>query len=562
MSSRNVAALNASHLARSEGQVVGCVIAAVFFAGLALGLPVLIRRRLHSYRVVVVRPDPAKPERPTKPVSVGVVGGGLAGIAAAEALARRGVAVTLFEAQPYLGGKLGAWTVDVAGESVWVSHGFHAFFDHYYNLNRFLDRLGLRARHRSIGEYVVIARNGERLRFGRRREAPGLNLLALAARGAFPVAPVLRAPLRDLMGLFLEYDPTRTHRELDHLSLADLDAVAPLPRGLKTAFNTFARAFFAHESELSLAELVKSFHFYYLSHDRGLIYGYPADEYERSLLLPIRSHLQALGVRLRLNTPVAQLERAGTLRINGEAFDQVVLAADAAATKQIMDGAQGLPSLFPDRSALRAGRPYAVLRLWTDRDIPADLPGFVITDRHTLLDAVAAVHRLEADSRRWVDRHGGAVLELHCYAVPDGFDEASIRAQLIAEAGLIFPALQGLAIRAEHLQLKRDFTAFHVGMHAARPGTESGEEGVHLAGDWVRLPFPAMLMEAAHASGLLAANAILASLGLREELVEAVPQRGLLADAPVPPARGRWLAEMAEHQAAALAPRDSPRPAE
>ena len=49
------------------------------------------------------------------------------------------------------------------------------------------------------------------------------------------------------------------------------------------------------------------------------------------------------------------------------------------------------------------------------------------------------------------------------------------------------------------------------------------------AGDWVALPCPAMLMEAACTSGLLAANLLLRRQGLREEPVESVPRRGLLA---------------------------------
>jgi isorenieratene synthase len=53
-----------------------------------------------------------------------------------------------------------------------------------------------------------------------------------------------------------------------------------------------------------------------------------------------------------------------------------------------------------------------------------------------------------------------------------------------------------------------------------------------LAGDWIALPVPAMLMEAAVTSGLAAANAILRQEGVREEPVYSVPLRGLLARSP------------------------------
>ena len=50
-----------------------------------------------------------------------------------------------------------------------------------------------------------------------------------------------------------------------------------------------------------------------------------------------------------------------------------------------------------------------------------------------------------------------------------------------------------------------------------------------------------MLMEAAFSSGLVAANRILAADGLREELIESVPLRGLMAGIPESQARKKLL---------------------
>jgi isorenieratene synthase len=90
----------------------------------------------------------------------------------------------------------------------------------------------------------------------------------------------------------------------------------------------------------------------------------------------------------------------------------------------------------------------------------------------------------------------------------------------------------------EHLQVNHDFTALHTGMYAGRPTTDGGLPGLVLAGDWVKLPFPAMLMEAAASSGIAAANTLLAQAGLREEPLWSVPPRGLLA-ARKPPVKSR-----------------------
>ena len=118
---------------------------AAWFGG-PLILKALIRHRLQGYRIAYNRVDETKPLRlEGERRAVAVIGGGVAGLTAAVTLARRGFAVTLFESAGHLGGKLGSWKVQLTPtETQWVSHGYHAFFRHYYNLNRFLNALGLR----------------------------------------------------------------------------------------------------------------------------------------------------------------------------------------------------------------------------------------------------------------------------------------------------------------------------------------------------------------------------------------------------------------------------------
>jgi isorenieratene synthase len=58
---------------------------------------------------------------------------------------------------------------------------------------------------------------------------------------------------------------------------------------------------------------------------------------------------------------------------------------------------------------------------------------------------------------------------------------------------------------------------------------ETDAAGLHLAGDWVRMPFPAALMERAAASAVLAVNAVLREYGATPEPVFSVAPRGLLA---------------------------------
>lgn len=505
----------------------------------------IVARRLGPARRAVELPDDTKPQRLEAPRRVAVVGGGLAGIAAASTLGERGFDVVLFEAEDYLGGKIGSWKKTLPdGSETWIGHGYHAFFAHYYNLNRYLDRLGLRASFRSVGDYMILERDGNRLSFDGIATTPILNLLSLARRGVFSFREVVFGPARDLMGIFLEYDATSTFERLDHVSFARFADDAALPRRLRLAFGTFARAFFADEDKMSLAELVKCFHFYFLGHDGGLVYEYPAGDYERTLLAPLRAHLASNGVTLRLGHRVERLARneEGTFEVEGERFDDVVIATNVVGARNIVTAADGIPPALGEKFGdLRPGQRYAVLRVWIDRRFERDVPVFVITEKIGLLDALAFCDRYEGEAETWAKDNGGAVVELHCYAVPDDVEDGAIRDGLVDELFTYFEELRGANVVAEDLQIRRDFPAFHVGRFASRPEVDSGVRGLHFAGDWVKLDFPAMLMEGAFTSGLVAANRILAAAGLRTELVESVPPRGIMAGMPWPPAREKWV---------------------
>lgn len=499
----------------------------------------MIRKRLGDYQRRVNIVDETLPSRVEAPVRVAIVGSGVAGLTSAVTLARRGYDVTLFEANSFLGGKLGSWTVELEpGRSVQVSHGFHAFFPHYTNLNRFLDSLSLREGFESIGDYVILGADGTEVRFADLERTPVLNLLSLLRAGVFEFGDAVRAPGRDFFGVFLEYDQETTFERLDHLSFRDFDRIAEIPPRLKVAFNTFARAFFATDDKLSFAELVKSFHFYYLGQDGGLVYEYPRRDYEPAFLAPLREELERHGAKIRLSTPVERLVRGEKFTLNGEEFERVVMATDVVGARRILGEAEGLTDA--ERApflGLEPGQRYAVLRIWIDKDLRADVPVFVITEGRRLLDSVTTYHRFEEEAQKDVAGRGEFVLELHCYAVPDELVESEVRSILLEELAVFFPELAGFSVKHEVFQLKRDFTAFHVGMYASRPETETGVPGLYCAGDWVKLPYPAMLLECACASGLEAANRILEQDGLRTEPIVSVPLRGVMAGMPAPPAR-------------------------
>ena len=68
---------------------------------------------------------------PTKKVLV--IGGGLAGLSAALELCERGYSITIKEAAPFLGGKLGTRTETNSEGTFNVEHGLHMWFHNYHN---------------------------------------------------------------------------------------------------------------------------------------------------------------------------------------------------------------------------------------------------------------------------------------------------------------------------------------------------------------------------------------------------------------------------------------------
>lgn len=501
-----------------------------------------IERRLGGYRQFVHQPNTSLPTQIAGPKRVAVVGGGLAGMTAAAYLGERGFDVTLMEKEGYLGGKAGAWTVTLDdGFEAKVEHGFHAFFRHYYNLNNLLDKVGVTPHMKSVGDYMILTEKGEQFKFKDVATTPGINLLSLSHHGVYRFTEIAFSPAAPKMESFMRYEREKTFERWDDVSFAQFAEETKLPRNLMLIFNTFARAFFADADRISMGELIKSFHFYYLSHDHGLIYDYLDDDYDEALLKPFREFFAKHNVKAELDNPVTSMEALEEgFEINGDSYDYTVLATDVVGTRAIVTSSDSIrdkaPGFVESVETLKPSQRYSVLRIWTDRDINLEHPVFVITERRQVLDAVTLCHRAEKDSAAWVEENGGAVLELHCYAVPDDIpSEKEVRQYFLEELEEYFPEIKGYTVLHEYMQLNRNFTAFHRNLFKQRPTVETEVPGLFLAGDWVKLPYPAMLMEAACMSGLLAANAILEQEGVQTFPVESVPLEGILSGLPERP---------------------------
>lgn len=166
------------------------------------------------------------PARPGRPAITGddarprvvVVGGRIAGLAAATGLAERGVAVDVIERQAYLGGRVGGWTETlVDGSQTGMNRGFHAFFRQYYNLRALLRRgdPALSAL-TPVSDYPLIDGAGRQDTFRGLPQTPPLNALAFALRSpTFRLRDLVRIDAKAAAPLAAVSVPD-TYRQLDH----------------------------------------------------------------------------------------------------------------------------------------------------------------------------------------------------------------------------------------------------------------------------------------------------------------------------------------------------------
>jgi isorenieratene synthase len=480
-----------------------------------------------------------------------VAGGGIAGVSAAVVLAERGVPVLICEAADRLGGRLGAHPRTLPDGTVqWVDHGFHGFFRQYYNWRQILRRVstGPAPLLHPLGSYPVISARWPDEEFDHLPPTPPLSILALTLR-----SPSLR--LRELahadhiVGLsLLGFDAGRTYAHLDQVSAEQLLAALRLPeRARVMLFNVFAHSFFNDAASMSAAELVAMFHFYFLANPEGLGMDAPHADYHSAIWTPLGRYLEQRGTQIRTGTPVTAVDRdrAGHWRVHtgtGATLtaDEVVVAADAGTAARILGASpcatSGDQRLAAVAACPRTGPPYAVARYWLDGDVRPERAQFTSIADPGVLDSVTLYHRFEAAARSWHERTGGSVVELHAYACPPGVAAAELGAIMLAELGQLWPETRSLRQLDRYCRVGTDAAGFPVGGRATTPGVRTAVSGLTLAGDWVAAPFPSALMERAAATGIGAANTILAARGYRTEPVWSVPPRGILA--------GRYAAAM------------------
>ncbi|GGJ90891.1 isorenieratene synthase [Streptomyces camponoticapitis] len=496
-----------------------------------------VPRRGRDRRARVIRPAPGRDRFAGDAPDVAVVGGGIAGLAAATALAERGAGVTVYEREPGLGGRLTGWPVTLAdGSAATMSRGFHAFFRQYYNLRGLLRRadpgLGTLT---GLPDYPLRHSGGAYDSFARVPRTPPWSALGFVGLSpTFGWRDLGRMDPRAALPL-LDVRVPEVYEELDKVSAQEFLAGIGFPEAARhLAFEVFSRSFFSDPAELSAAELVLMFHIYFLGSSEGLLFDVPDEPFPSALWEPLGSYLTGHGVELRTGTPVDAVVPAagGGLTVTAEGrprrYDAVVLALDSGGLRQVVaDSPRLCDAAWRGRiGRLREAPPFLVSRLWLDRPVAADRPGFLGTSGFGGLDNVSVLDRWEGEAARWASRTGGSVIELHAYAVAPGAERTLQQRLLVDQLHRVYPETRDArTVDARH-EWRSDCPLFPVGGYRDRPTVRTPDPAVVVAGDLVRTDLPVALMERAATTGFLAANALLERWGVRGQTLWTVPDRG------------------------------------
>ncbi|CAM5326171.1 hydroxysqualene dehydroxylase HpnE [Streptomyces parvulus] len=446
-----------------------------------------------------------------------VVGGGLAGVTSALALADAGVRVTLLEGRPRLGGlafsfRRGDLTVD---------NGQHVYLRCCTAYRWFLDRIGgagLAPVQDRLDVPVLDLARPEGRRLGRLRRDPlpvplhlGRSLATYPHLSLAERAGVGRAALA-LKGLDLA-DPSLDDRDFGSW----LAEHGQSPRAVEALWDLVGVATLnavAGDASLGLAAMV--FKTGLLSDPGAADIGWarvPLGELHDRLA---RKALDSAGVRTEVRTRVTALHRDGGggwgVHIPGETLhaDSVVLAVPQREAYDLLpDGALDAPEHLLEIGTA----PILNIHVVYDRQV---LAAPFLTALGTPVQWV--FDRTEASGLK-----EGQYLALSQSTAQHEIDEpvATLRERYLPELERLLPRSRGAEVKDFFVTRERTATfAPAPGVGRLRPGARTKAPGLYLAGAWTATGWPAT-MESAVRSGVGAAGAALGALGR---------SRGLLPD--------------------------------
>ena len=435
-----------------------------------------------------------------------VVGGGLAGCAAALTCADGDARVTLLEARQRLGGA----TFSFQRDGLWLDNGQHVHLRCCTAYRGFIDRIGaagMVTMQRRLA--IPVIRPGRGVAWIRRTNLPApLHLarslgayrhLSLAERLQLGRALVglMRLDLRDSsLDARTFGDWLSAHGQSDRSFEALWDLIVLPTVNLPSA-----------EASLSLAAMVFKVG---LLRDRSAAdMGYTTTTLGRAHGDQGMRALRAAGVDVQLGAAVSEVrtEPEGGLRIRGHGED---LAADAVVLAVPHPQAARLVPAAADPDAARFAElgavPIVNLHVIYDRPVmPYPFAAGVGTPLQWVFDRTAAAGLTEGQALAVSLSGAGAYAQLPTEA---------LREQFLGELARVFPAARAAQVRGFYVTREHQATFRQApGSLARRPGPRTRLPNLFLAGAWTDTGWPAT-MEGAVRSGNRAGDHVLKALGL------------------------------------------------
>ncbi len=421
-----------------------------------------------------------------------VVGGGIAGLAAALRLAEAGVGVTLLETRKRLGGR--ATSFEDARSGLEIDNCQHVALGCCTNYLDLCARLGV-ADHIEWQETIFWYEAGGRrseLRAGRLLPAPAHGLGSLL--GASFLSPGEKMALGRAMSAALHADRAR-HRER---SFAEWLACHGQGDRLIRRFWTplIVSACNLPAERVSAAVMLHVLQEGLLASARAGEMGVPAVPLAR-LYDPAEERIASAGGELRLGVGVARVGPRSVTTSGGETLEaeRVICAVPAERAVRIVDeDVRRADGRFAALGRVEHS-PILGVHLVLDRPV-LPTPNAVLVERptHWLFrkdEAGARLHAVISAADEWL-----------------GLDEAERVDRVMADVRACLPAAEGAAVvSARAVMEKRATFASTPAFEAVRPPA-AGESGLILAGDYTATGWPST-MEGATRSGYLAAAAAL-----------------------------------------------------
>jgi squalene-associated FAD-dependent desaturase len=439
-----------------------------------------------------------------------VIGGGLAGITAAVALAGDGADVTVLEAKPRLGGA----TMSFSRDGLVVDTGQHIFLRCCTAYRGLLDRLGMAA-HAPLQprfDVTVLSPRG-RARLRRAKAPAPLHLGSTLARYAFLSYPerinVIRAALA-----FRRVDPADP--EADATRLGDwMEARGQSENARRTLWDLFTISTMnVPGDDASLALAAKVVRTGLLEDSGAADIGVPALSLGELHGAAAQRKLDALGATVRLNTKVEDIRVTGPAKFAVRlARSDEVIEADAvvlavpheSAAKLIPSGA--LPEPTVSGWAGLGASPIVNVHVIYDRKV-MDLPFMAAVD--SPVQWVFDRTRISGMHARGDD---GQYLAISLSAADEYVDQSvsELRERFVPALAEVLPAARDARVAEFFVTRERRATFRQVpGTARLRPPSATGLPGLVLAGSWTNTGWPDT-MESAVRSGLNAVVALRAA---------------------------------------------------